>query len=153
MNDSHKEIEVRDDQGKLTGRFQLVDGKLHGKAILFSGGRVIAEIGYLHGQRQGEMRSFGDDGQLSSVIQHSEGLPHGEASYFYPDGSLARHANYKEGRLHGEVRDYAPDGKELACDSYIDGKKQAAPSRVTTAAATSSEGEQRRSWFARLVEG
>jgi len=153
MNDSGKDIEVRDEHDQLIGRFRLEDGQLHGKSTLYSGSRVIAEIAYVSGQRHGEMRSFGDEGQLSSVVLYAAGLPHGEASYFYPDGSLARHACHKEGRLHGEVRDYAPDGKELACDSYIEGKKQLAPSRVTAAAATSPEGEQRRSWLARLVEG
>ncbi|WP_051294184.1 toxin-antitoxin system YwqK family antitoxin [Pseudoduganella violaceinigra] len=152
MDDSSKEYEVRDEQGRLTGRFRLADGKLHGRSTLYSGGGIIAEICYAQGLRQGEMRSYGADGALSSVVVYAADLPHGEASYFHADGGAARIANYKEGRLHGEVRDFAPDGKLLSTSNYIEGELQPAPVKAEARPERVAGGE-RKSWLARLVEG
>ena len=112
MADPSQEVEVRDEQGRLTGRFEMAGGELHGLSTLYGGGRTIAEIGYANGLRHGEMRCYGEDGQLSSAVPHAGGVPHGEASFFHPGGGLARLAHYKDGRLHGEVRDFGLDGKE-----------------------------------------
>lgn len=152
MSESSKEVEVRDERGRLTGRFKLADGRLDGPCTLYSTGRVIAEINYASGQREGEMRSFGDDGQLSSIVPHSADLPDGEARYFHPDGSLARVANYREGRLHGEVRDYAPGGKLLSIAKFVDGKLQPAD-QVAADAPQAAPTAPGKSWLARLVEG
>lgn len=153
MSDASKEVEVRDEQGQLTGRFSLADGKLHGQSTIFGGGRVLAYINYAHGLRQGDMRCYGEQGQLSSIVPHSGGLPHGEASYFYPDGSLARRAHFRHGRLHGEVCDFNPDGKQLTCDAYLDGVKQDAGAKPAASAPAKADNAQRRSWLTRLVEG
>lgn len=154
MSESSKEVEVRDEQGNLTGRFQLADGQLQGKATLYSAGRVLAEVGYADGLRHGEMRIYGDDGQPSSIVAHAAGLPHGEAMYFYPDGTLARRAAYKDGRLHGEVRDFAPDGKQISCTTYVEGRKQEAVANgPATAPSVGAPSERRKSWLARMVEG
>jgi antitoxin component YwqK of YwqJK toxin-antitoxin module len=151
MSQTGREIEVRDDQGRLTGRFALAEGRLHGLCTLYGAGRMIAEISYAHGQRDGEMRSYGENGELSSSVLHQADVPHGEARYFHADGSLARVANYSEGRLHGEVRDYAPDGKLLSLTEYVHGKAQAAgQAAVAAPAAVAVAGK---SWLARLVEG
>ncbi len=152
MSETSKEVEVSDDHGRLTGRFQLADGRLHGPCTLYSAGRMIAEIPYAHGQREGEMLTYGEHGLPSSVVPHHADLPDGEARYFHPDGSLARLANYREGRLHGEVRDYAPDGKQLSLVKYIDGK--AVPEEQAAAGpAQAPMPAPGRSWLARLVEG
>jgi len=153
MSDSGQEIDVRDEQGRLTGRFQLADGKLHGKSTLYDRGAVLAEINYVNGLRHGEMRSYGDNGLLLSVVPHAFDLPHGEASYFHPDGAIARRASYMEGRLHGEVRDYSPEGEELSCDTYVDGRKQDAPGKAPAQAGKTVEAQGRKSWLTRLVEG
>ena len=149
-------IEVRDDRGRLTGRFHLQDGRLHGPATLYTDGRVLAEIGYVLGLRHGEMRSYGEFGQLSSVVAHADDVPHGEAQYFHPDGALARSAVYQQGRLHGEVRDYSPDGKLVSATQYVEGKPQTAAgaaSGTVVAPAASATRDGRKSWLSRLVEG
>jgi antitoxin component YwqK of YwqJK toxin-antitoxin module len=153
MADPSKEVEVRDEQGRLTGRFEMAGGELHGLSTLYGGGRTIAEIGYANGLRHGEMRCYGEDGQLSSAVPHAGDVPHGEASFFHPGGGLARLAHYKDGRLHGEVRDFGLDGKEISSTTYIDGKQQNKPGASTHAAGGSDKGETRKSWLARLVEG
>lgn len=155
MDNPACEVEVCDDTGKLTGRFQLVDGRLHGTSTMFSEGRVIAEICYAQGLRHGEMRSYGDSGQLSSVVQHAADLVQGEACYYHPNGALARRANYQGGRLHGEVCDYAPDGELVSRTLYIDGKLQPPPagSAAGDAAGKSAGSAPPKSWLARLVEG
>lgn len=153
MSDSSNEVEVHDERGRLTGRFELADGQLHGKSTIYGRDHVLAHINYARGQRHGEMRSYGEQGQLSSIVPHADGFPHGEATYFYPDGSLARAAQFKQGRLHGVVRDFAPDGKQIACDTYVDGEKQDASAKPPAAAATDADGVKRRSWLTRLVEG
>jgi antitoxin component YwqK of YwqJK toxin-antitoxin module len=156
MND--QAIEVRDDRGRLTGRFQLQDGQLHGPATLYANGRVLAEMTYVHGLRHGEMRSYGEYGQISSVVAHADDEPHGEARYFHPDGALARSAVYQQGRLHGEVRDYSPDGMLVSSTRYVEGQAQAAvgaagqgePAAASTGPAAR---DGRKSWLSRLVEG
>lgn len=153
MSDASKEVEVRDEEGRLTGRFCLADGKLHGLATIFGADRVLAHINYAHGLRQGEMRCYGEQGQLSSIVPHADGLAHGEASYFYPDGGLARRAHFRQGRLHGEACDFGPDGKQLTCDAYLDGVKQDAGGKPAAAAPAKADNAQRRSWLTRLVEG
>ena len=152
MGETSKEVEVRDEQGRLTGRFQLADGRLHGPCTLYSAGRVIAEISYAHGQREGEMRSYGENAELGSIVPHHADLPDGEARYFHPDGGIARVANFREGRLHGEVRDYAPDGKLLSLTKYIDGKVQA-EEQAGAGPAPAPGPAAGKSWLARLVEG
>lgn len=133
MSESAKEVEVRDGRGRLTGRFQMADGQLHGPATLYADGRVLAEIAYLQGLRHGEMRSYGDFGQLSSVVPHADDVPHGEARYFHPDGvTMARCADYQHGRLHGEVRDYSPDGKLVSSTKYVEGKPQTAAGQAAS---------------------
>lgn len=152
MSDPVKEVEVHDKQGRLTGRFQLAGGELHGLATLFSAGRMLAEVRYLNGMRDGEMRSYGEFGQLASIVPHAADVPHGEARFFHPDGSLARSAGYKEGRLHGEVRDYAPDGKLVSVTNYVDGKPEEASGQAI-APAPSPALQARKTWLTRLVEG
>lgn len=154
MNETNSEVEIRDEHGRLTGRFGFLDGRLHGLATLFDSGRLLAEISYDHGLRHGDMRCYGVEGQLSGVVPHVADLQHGEARYFYPDGALARCANYKDGRLHGEVRDYAQDGSLLSTTNYEEGKKQGSSSAMPAATAVPDEAAaQRKSWLARLVEG
>lgn len=153
MSDTAKEVEVRDERGRLTGRFQLAEGQLHGLSTLYNLGRVVAEIHYEHGLRQGEMCSYGESGQPSAIIPHANDLPHGEATFYDPDGALARIANYKDGRLHGEVRDFAPDGRQIDCSTYIEGKKQDAGATAPVTAKDNAKAGQGKSWLARLVEG
>jgi antitoxin component YwqK of YwqJK toxin-antitoxin module len=153
---SDQAIEVRDDRGRLTGRFHLQEGQLHGPATLYVDGRVLAEIGYVFGLRHGAMRSYGEFGQLSSVVPHADDVPHGEAQYFHPDGALARSAVYQHGRLHGEVRDYSPDGKVVSATQYVEGKPQTAAGAAGgagVAPAASATRDGRKSWLSRLVEG
>jgi antitoxin component YwqK of YwqJK toxin-antitoxin module len=153
MNDYTDTVEVRDEQGRLTGRFEMADGRLHGRATLYGPVRVLAEIQYSHGLRQGEMRSYGESEELSSIVPHAADLPHGEARYFYPDGKLARSAHYRNGLLHGEVCDYAPDGELLSTSHYVDGKRQDGAGQRSAASAENKPTEPRKSWLARLVEG
>lgn len=153
MSDCTEAVEVRDDQGRLTGRFEMAGGRLHGQAILYGPVRVLAEIQYSHGLREGEMRSYGESEELSSIVPHAADLPHGEARYFYPDGRLARTAHYRHGLLHGEVSDYAPDGEVLATSRYVDGKRQDGGGKRSAPGVESKSTEPRKSWLARLVEG
>jgi antitoxin component YwqK of YwqJK toxin-antitoxin module len=152
MGNGTETVEVRNEQGRLTGRFEMTDGRLHGRAVLYGPVRVLAEIQYCHGVREGEMRSYGESEELSSIVPHAADLPHGEARYFYPDGKLARIAHYRHGLLHGEVSDYAPDGELLSTSHYVEGKKQEGGGE-RSAPVESKPTEPRKSWLARLVEG
>ena len=134
----------------------MQEGQLHGRATLYAEGRVLAEIAYVHGLRDGDMRSYGEFGQLASVVGHADDLPHGAARYFHPDGAtVARSAVYQQGRLHGEVRDYSPDGTLLSSTQYAEGKPLAAVGQAAGApvAAASASPDGRKSWLSRLVEG
>jgi len=148
-------IEVRDERGRLTGRFHLQQGQLHGPATLYADGRVLAEIAYVQGLREGDMVSYGEFGQLASVVTHADDVPHGAAQYFHPDGTLARSASYQQGHLHGEVRDYSPDGKLVSSTQYVEGKPpavaDAAAGKAGAPVAAAPDG--RKSWLSRLVEG
>jgi len=153
---SDQAIEVRDDRGRLTGRFHMHEGQLHGPATLYADGRVLAEIAYVQGLRHGDMHSYGEFGQLSSVVAHADDVPHGVARYFHPDGALARSATYQQGRLHGEVCDYGPDGALITRTRYVEGKPQAAVGPASGAAAGAdapATRDGRKSWLSRLVEG
>ncbi|WCL47621.1 LIC20035 family adhesin [Leptospira sp. GIMC2001] len=65
-------------------------------------GKIIAEIPYTDGKRQGTMKTYGENGQLISETEYVDDKMHG--SYYLKaakDGNFLEKGQYKEGEKHG----------------------------------------------------
>jgi hypothetical protein len=74
------------------------------------------------GYRQGPMRSWYRNGQLSDEQPYADGFPDGLHRFWYEDGTLEGESTRVKGKLEGPFRRWHPNGKLESEIRFHDGK-------------------------------
>lgn len=87
----------------------------------FSGQRIIKEVTFENGIRQGEMKSFYPGGQLYQTFWYENGLREDSARWYYTEGQVFRSTPYKHDTIDGIQIQYYRTGRVKAKIKYIKG--------------------------------
>lgn len=83
--------------------------------------RLIKEITFKNGVREGLMKSFYPGGQLRQTFWYVNGLREDSSKWFYEEGQIFRSTPYKNDTIEGTQVQYYKNGKLKAKLSYIKG--------------------------------
>ena len=87
----------------------------------FHEGRLVKEITFKDGIRNGICRNYYDDGRLKRTIWYEKGLKEDTAKWYYPEGKVYRASPYKNDKLHGTQIKYYKTGRIQAAIPYKNG--------------------------------
>lgn len=87
----------------------------------YSEGKLVKEVTFKNGVRNGICRNYYDDGRLRSTIWYENGLKEDTAKWYYREGMLFRATPYKNDKLHGIQTKYYKTGRVQATLPYRDG--------------------------------
>lgn len=88
------------EQGKLVGKWTMSDVNQ----------RVIHEIDFIDGLRDGVARWYHPNGKLIHEVPYSQGTIHGEAHIWDANGQLLKTESYDDGRKSGMLASKYPNG-------------------------------------------
>ncbi|MFZ0282793.1 MAG: hypothetical protein WAL29_14170 [Bacteroidales bacterium] len=83
--------------------------------------RIIKEVTFENGVRQGEMKSFYAGGQLYQSFWYEKGLREDSARWYYVEGQVFRSTPYKHDTIDGIQVQYYRTGRVKAKIKYIKG--------------------------------
>ena len=86
-----------------------------------SGNKLIKEITFRNGIRQGEMKSFYPGGQLYQTFWYENGLREDSAKWYYTTGEVFRATPYIRDTVNGIQKQYYRTGKLKARIGYVKG--------------------------------
>ena len=75
-----------------------------------------------HGVRQGDFKSYHENGQLEEKCTYKDGKLDGLEEWYYPNGQLMTKCTYKDGKLDGQYETYYPDGQLEEKCTYENGE-------------------------------
>jgi len=87
----------------------------------YSGEKLVKEVTFDNGVRQGVMKTFYADGKLRQTFMYRNGVREDTARWFYEDGKVFRETLYKNDTMNGDQTQYYKTGKIIARMSYING--------------------------------
>lgn len=90
----------------------------------YPSGKLLSQIYFENGLKQGAAKTFSESGQLLSHRNFDKGLEEGIHRYFYPSGQLKTEISYSHGVLDGEVILYYPNGNLKRSCSFRRGKRE-----------------------------
>ena len=101
-----------------------IDGKpLHGNYTSFYLSNNLMEKGrFKYGLKNGEWRSWNENGKLKETINWNKGIKHGKHILYNSLGELVVEGNYRKGKLHGIVKSYER-GALLSERNYKNGEE------------------------------
>ena len=83
--------------------------------------KVYEEYRVKYGERNGECKTFYEDGTLYELCYYKNDFKNGECKVWRKDGSLRAIYNYKDGLLDGEHKKWYPNGNLHSQELYKDG--------------------------------
>lgn len=86
-----------------------------------SGDRIIKEVTFENGVRQGVMKSFYTDGRVRQTFWYENGLRQDTAKWLYEDGKVFRSTPYKNDTIDGIQQQYYKSGRLKAKLEYKKG--------------------------------
>jgi len=86
-----------------------------------SGNRIIKEITFRNGVREGLMKTFYPGGQVYQTFWYENGLREDSGRYYYTEGQLFRTTPYKHDTIDGIQKQYYRTGKLKARIGYSKG--------------------------------
>ena len=86
-----------------------------------SGDRIIKEVTFENGVRQGVMKSFYLDGRVRQTFWYENGLREDSAKWYYEDGKVFRSTPYKNDTIDGIQKQYYKNGRLKANMEYKKG--------------------------------
>ncbi len=89
----------------------------------YSRNRLIKQITFENGVRNGEMKSFYEGGQLYQTFWYKNGLREDSATWHYLEGQVFRSTPYKHDTIDGTQRQYYRNGKIKARIYFVKGKR------------------------------
>jgi antitoxin component YwqK of YwqJK toxin-antitoxin module len=103
----------------------LLDGKKHGKWILFNeNGQITYEMKFLNGQEKlSKQYGWYENGQMKYERNAKDELLDGSSIFLNPDGIIQENFVYKEGKLHGPFSLFNIHGQKTHTGNYRNGKK------------------------------
>ena len=89
----------------------------------YSRNRLIKQITFKNGVRDGEMKSFYEGGQLYQTLWYKNGLREDSATWHYLEGQVFRSTPYKHDTIDGTQRQYYRNGRIKARINFVKGKR------------------------------
>lgn len=118
-------------RGKITMKYQYVDGELHGKASSYwINGNTKYTDTWVRGKRTGEVTRCYENGKreyvyeyLNGTVYDYHGCRHGLCIRYRTNGNVSSRRMYHQGLLHGKTINYYPNGLPHRTIMYVDGIK------------------------------
>ena len=110
---------------KVTGNdtITIPDTGYTGIKQYMSGTRIIKEVTFQNGVREGLMKSFYPGGQVYQTFWYENGLREDSGRYYYTEGQLFRTTPYKHDTIDGIQKQYYRTGKLKARIGYSKGMR------------------------------
>jgi hypothetical protein len=89
----------------------------------YSAEKLVKEVTFDNGIRQGLMKTYYADGKLRQTFMYRNGVREDTARWFYEDGKVFRETLYKNDTMNGDQTQYYKTGKIKARMSYINGAR------------------------------
>lgn len=112
---------LKKDATALADTLSVPDTGYTGIKQYFSGDRLIKEVTFKNGIRNGEMKSFYQGGQLYQTFWYENGLREDSAKWYYLEGQLFRSTPYIHDTIHGIQKQYYRNGRLRAKLEYVKG--------------------------------
>jgi antitoxin component YwqK of YwqJK toxin-antitoxin module len=80
----------------------------------YSEGRLVKEITYKEGLKNGICNNYYDDGRLKRTIIYNNNLKTDTAKWYYPEGMVYRQTPYLNDKIHGVQTKYYKNGRKQA---------------------------------------
>ncbi|MFN0037429.1 MAG: toxin-antitoxin system YwqK family antitoxin [Saprospiraceae bacterium] len=110
----------RFENGQVSRRAQMVDGKKEGKMTdYYNDGKLMAERYFTNGEQHGRTAIYYPSGQLKEVQYFVEGKRQGGDTLWYEDGKIQFVTTLKDNKKHGYLRKWSPTG-ELVYEAKYD---------------------------------
>jgi hypothetical protein len=87
----------------------------------FSKEKLVKEVTFKNGIRNGLMKTFYDDGRLRQTFTYKNGIREDTARWYYTDGRVFRETIYKNDTMNGDQTQFYTTGKIKAKMSFING--------------------------------
>jgi len=87
----------------------------------YTGGRLLKEVTFKNGIRNGEMKSYYQGGQVYQTFWYENGLREDSARWYYLEGSVFRSTPFRHDTIHGTQIQYYRNGRVKARLAYING--------------------------------
>ena len=87
----------------------------------YSGTRIVKEVTFNNGIREGEMKSYYAGGQLYQKFWYKNGLREDSALWYFPEGQVYRLTPYKHDTIDGIQKQFYRTGELKAKLKYIKG--------------------------------
>ncbi len=100
---------------------QVADTGFTGIKKYHSYKRLIKEVTFRNGVRQGEMKSYYQGGQLYQTFWYENGLREDSAKWYYVEGPVFRSTPFLHDTIHGTQVQYYRNGKVRAKLKFIKG--------------------------------
>lgn len=109
-----------DIDGKLIIREDYIDGRKHGKSILyFPDNEQVAEVTeFKMGIKDGEYLKCFPDGRIMTKTTYQNNSLHGDFTVFYNSGAIEIKGKYLNGEKSGNWEYFSEDGKALTEEQY-----------------------------------
>jgi len=104
-----------------TDTVTVADTGFTGIKKYFSSNRIVKEVTFKNGIRQGEMKSYYVGGQLYQTFWYENGLREDSAKRYYLEGQVFRSTPYKHDTIDGIQKQYYRTGKLKARIGYVKG--------------------------------
>lgn len=89
----------------------------------YSKEKLVKEVTFDNGIREGLMKTFYEDGRLRQTFMYRNGVREDTAKWYYTDGFVFRETLYKNDTMHGDQTQYYNTGKIKAKMSFINGAR------------------------------
>lgn len=104
--------------GSLIRTETYKDGKIVGVSKGYKDGRVVEEIEYVNGVKNGKYNTYYDNGSPLSVGTYKDGSLSGMFTAYYPNGKVQFQGEYSYGVRMGIWRTYDDEGNEISSDKH-----------------------------------
>jgi hypothetical protein len=112
---------LKKDDSSLSDTLTVPDTGYTGIKQYYSGDRIVKEVTFTNGIRQGEMKSFYQGGQVYQTYWYENGLREDSSKWYYLEGQLFRSTPYVHDTIHGIQKQYYRNGRIRAKLEYIKG--------------------------------
>lgn len=99
----------------------IVSENFTGLKRFYSEGKLIKEVTFKDGAKDGLCKNYYDDGRLKTTIVYSNNQRSDTSKWYYPEGSVYRATPYKDNRIHGIQTKYYKNGRVQAELPYVNG--------------------------------
>jgi len=104
-----------------TGARADTTGIFSGVKRYYSEGKIIKEVTFVDGLRDGICKNYYDDGRLKRTLIYRNNIREDTAKWYYTEGMVYRTTPYVNDKIHGTQIKYYKSGRIQACLPYRNG--------------------------------